>query len=355
MSRCLNPITIKNPAFYVSRADLERFGLPYEISPLGKTSATHETWSKAVAMKFPDGLPNEYYVPSSKSKYQNLFLSGRMEVPCGKCVNCQSNLRDEWSMRCQLELLTSAFGLFVTLTYDDDNVPDSVSKSEVQLYLMRLRKGNKNHAGLTFRYFLAGEYGDIFQRPHYHIIFFFDNIKDYDLRTFDYITNLWAKGNVQFGMATPASIHYTCKYIIKDASPEVPNVAPPFRLMSRMPGIGYYWLNYVGKPTCQSLIDNIVANRSAFINVNGYMRCLPRYLRNKLHMPFWNLIRSKEVTDQQTEMLRERECKAYHLFHDIYPTKSYDEFLSFYHDKSQFLTWTEDKFARKLRSKIVTI
>lgn len=355
MSRCLSPILIKNPAYYVSRADFDRFELPYEISPLGKVRASNETWRKALNIKFRDGLPSGYYIPKSDTGYQDYSLSGRMEVPCGKCVNCQANLRDMWSMRCQLELMTSAFGLFVTFTYDDDNLPDELDKEEIQKFLKRLRKGNKFHHGLEFRYFLAGEYGDIFQRPHYHMIMFFQTDEDYNLQTFDYITSLWAKGNVQFGMATPASIHYTCKYIIKDASPEVPNVAPPFRLMSRMPGIGYFWLQSLDKAKAQMLVDNIVANRSAFLAINGYMRCLPRYLKNKLFYPYWNLTRSTEVTQQQVTLLREREDKAYNIYKSCYPSHTREQFLSFYHDKSQFLTWTQDKFLRKLRSKIVTI
>lgn len=45
------------------------------------------------------------------------------QVPCGKCVACQNNKRSSLSLKLRLEEYTSAYCYFLTLTYDDDNLP----------------------------------------------------------------------------------------------------------------------------------------------------------------------------------------------------------------------------------------
>lgn len=191
-------------------------------------------------------------------------------VPCGKCYNCLANNRAQWTYRLNCENLASRFSLFVTLTYDNENLPfrsqyvnidtgeetiiidtysnhknykldllklvssvNSVSVRDVQLFLKRLRKelGNK-----TFRYFVTSEYGDKTQRPHYHVLFFFQ--KDFERKfLYDTIEKTWSLGNVNFGETETASIAYCTKYCLKD-SPTPFGACKTFRLMSRRPALG---------------------------------------------------------------------------------------------------------------------
>lgn len=44
-------------------------------------------------------------------------------VPCGKCVACQNNKRSSLSLKLRLEEYTSKYCYFLTLTYDDKNLP----------------------------------------------------------------------------------------------------------------------------------------------------------------------------------------------------------------------------------------
>ena len=44
-------------------------------------------------------------------------------VPCGKCVACQNNKRSSLSLKLRLEEHTSKYCYFLTLTYDDNNIP----------------------------------------------------------------------------------------------------------------------------------------------------------------------------------------------------------------------------------------
>lgn len=61
-------------------------------------------------------------------------------VPCGHCVACQNNKRSSLSLKLRLEEYTSKYCYFLTLTYDDDNLPlfsigsDSLSKDFIRLY-----------------------------------------------------------------------------------------------------------------------------------------------------------------------------------------------------------------------------
>lgn len=45
------------------------------------------------------------------------------QVPCGKCVACLNNKRSSLSLKLRLEEYTSKYCYFLTLTYDDDNLP----------------------------------------------------------------------------------------------------------------------------------------------------------------------------------------------------------------------------------------
>ena len=46
-----------------------------------------------------------------------------LEVPCGKCIGCRIAKRKEWSLRMLHELTYHPQSSFITLTYDDYNLP----------------------------------------------------------------------------------------------------------------------------------------------------------------------------------------------------------------------------------------
>lgn len=62
------------------------------------------------------------------------------QVSCGHCVACQNNKRSSLSLKLRLEEYTSKYCYFLTLTYDDDNLPlfslgsDSLSQDFIRLY-----------------------------------------------------------------------------------------------------------------------------------------------------------------------------------------------------------------------------
>ena len=82
-----------------------------------------------------------------------------MVVPCGKCMACRVKRTMEWSVRILDEASYYKTNTFLTLTYNDENLPKdgSLSKEEVQKYLKRLRE---RLDGREIKFYAAGEYGE---------------------------------------------------------------------------------------------------------------------------------------------------------------------------------------------------
>ena len=105
-------------------------------------------------------------------------------VPCGQCMHSRINKVQKWTCRNILEFMSHKSSCWVTLTYDEIHLPHSyldekdgvlyqgykkqgtLSPNQVRLFIMRLRK---KMGKIKIRYFLCGEYGDKFGRPHYHL------------------------------------------------------------------------------------------------------------------------------------------------------------------------------------------
>lgn len=166
-------------------------------------------------------------------------------LPCGKCLVCLQSKRNDWAFRLQEEHKVSKSAFFVTLTYDNKNLPDygSLNKRDLQLFMKRLRKKDEKQ---RIRYYGVGEYGTETKRPHYHVLVF--NSDESSIR------GSWTKGLVHIGNVTIASVAYCLKYLVQpdsvpskkiyDAESETWKEAyqKPFALMSRGYGIGAHYL-----------------------------------------------------------------------------------------------------------------
>lgn len=195
-----------------------------------------------------------------------LSVAGTLQlvtIPCGKCVDCRLAYARDWSLRCMHELQTSpAGGCFVTLTYDDARLPadHSLHYEDFQLFMHRVRNRYSD-----VRFFMCGEYGDDFGRPHYHAILFnlvFDDLvflrKEGKIELFksQELSELWGLGFVSVGAVTRHSASYVARYSLKKISGplagsayqwvdpysgEVYDRTPPFSKQSLKPGIGAFW------------------------------------------------------------------------------------------------------------------
>jgi len=169
---------------------------------------------------------------------QDVLDSAQLLLPCGSCVGCQISRAREWAIRCSLELQLHPVASFVTLTYSDRYVPPTLSKADLSKFFRSMRK----KVG-KFRFFACGEYGERFQRPHYHAILFGTADREAAQRS-------WAKGFVTLEPVTPARISYVAGYCAKKLgfhrpqgeevdfrTGEIYEHQPPFLQMSRRPGI----------------------------------------------------------------------------------------------------------------------
>lgn len=205
-------------------------------------------------------------------------------VPCGKCIPCLQTRRNDWSTRLQLELEDASDAHFLTLTYHDDYIPyteeglPSLDKEDIKLFFKRLRYKCKG-----FKYFLVGEYGGKYYRPHYHFIIFNTGLSQDDcLNT---ISQAWCLpysfqpiGMVHIGTATVASIHYTTKYMLDKAVTRYEdeyNVIPSFTMCSK--GIGK---SYIEKNWDFHKADY----KRQYIPMRGNIKArMPRYIKDKIY------------------------------------------------------------------------
>jgi hypothetical protein len=103
--------------------------------------------------------------------------SNKISIPCGQCIGCRLERSRQWAMRCMHEAQLHEENCFITLTYNDKHLPKdySLNHRHFQLFLKRLRK---NIAPKRIRFYMAGEYGSKFGRPHYHAAIFGWSPKD---------------------------------------------------------------------------------------------------------------------------------------------------------------------------------
>lgn len=176
----------------------------------------------------------------------------------------------EWGLRCLHEKKMHKRSCFVTLTYEDNYLPEgnTLMKRDLQLFFKRLRSHliRKRQQPGGFRYFGAGEYGEHGGRPHYHVLLF--GVDFPDMRPLGRskrgdvvyqsaeLRELWFQGFNTIGQITYESAVYTAKYALKKVNGKdadqhyemltadgvVYTREPEFALMSRRPGVGgpYY-------------------------------------------------------------------------------------------------------------------
>ncbi len=196
-----------------------------------------------------------------------------IQIKCGNCIGCRLDKTAEWAIRCVHEAQMHTHNCFITLTYNNNNIPrdGSLDKSHFQDFIKRLRKNNKH----KIRYYMCGEYGEKLTRPHYHAILFGHNFPDKlpyqtenqnQLYISQDLENTWQNGYCAIGEMTFESAAYCARYTIKKINGkkasnidpttglkhyenmhqdtgEITTILPEYTNMSLRPGIGNTWYN----------------------------------------------------------------------------------------------------------------
>lgn len=198
-------------------------------------------------------------------------------VPCGRCEACAEMRRLQWFVRLREEQKHCSSSYFITLTYSDCYLPVSdkydkcFDKRQVQLFLKRLR--SKLHPS-TFRYFLISEYGTNTHRPHYHLHYFGTYVDK--MLLYEAVSNAWPFGLIHIGECNDSSLNYVCGHV--QYSIAVPdNYEPPFTLMSRRPGLGFYSVPSLSLSSQESDILQLYSDGQ------GKRFSLPRYYRERIY------------------------------------------------------------------------
>lgn len=172
------------------------------------------------------------------------------QINCGECIGCRLDYSREWANRGYLESLQYKHNYFITLTYDEDHLPEAeevttssgLTFTELEEYewkgilvpkeftqfmknLRQIMKRDYNVDGV--RFMGCGEYGGEGARPHYHIILFNCPLPEetfYNPRISwgkdvyyqnTIIERAWTKGISNICEANWNNIAYTARYITK--------------------------------------------------------------------------------------------------------------------------------------------
>lgn len=181
---------------------------------------------------------------------------------------------------------------FLSLTYNDENIPDrgQLVYRDFQLFMKRLRR----HAKKRLSFYMCGEYAPENERPHFHAcIFGFDFpdrvpaqlLNDDPLYNSETLDRLWGLGFSTIGNLTFSSAAYVARYCLKKVtgfnakyhyarmdSRGPYSLTPEFSRCSLRPGIGARWLEKFNSDVYN--FDHVI--------VNGQETKPPRYYDKKL-------------------------------------------------------------------------
>lgn len=194
-------------------------------------------------------------------------------VRCGHCEACDNIKSFDYTTQCKLESQSHNYTLFVTLTYDNENLPlvsprcyngyvyynpvsprlhshfahvdrpffavssvdylslSSLSaynykfslpeylnglipvldKVDVQNFLKRLRYYLSKYTSEKIRYYAVGEYGPVHFRPHYHLLLWYDEAETACVMG-KVISKAWKFGRVDYQIAKGDVASYVAQY-----------------------------------------------------------------------------------------------------------------------------------------------
>lgn len=218
-----------------------------------------------------------------------------LQMPCNNCMGCRLERARQWAVRMRHESKLYDENCFITLTYNNENVPVdfSLKLHHWQLFMKRLRKSLPQR----IRFFACGEYGDENLRPHYHAIIFNHDFHDKKLYSYNKqnqpifisqnLLDIWQLGHVTTQDVTFKSCSYVARYVTKKQNGATApdhysrispvdgqryNVKPEFAVMSRRPGIGSRYVEQFKSDFYPS----------GYLVVDGRKQAPPTYYINRL-------------------------------------------------------------------------
>lgn len=175
---------------------------------------------------------------------------------CDSCLGCRIDSMLLWQSRCQSEYIKYR-SAFVTLTYDDNHlhyndnslVP-TLNRLEIHKYIDNIRHKVKKMKVLPkgcikdFSFFGCGEYGDSFQRPHAHFLFF--GLDFLDMKPL--FLSSWKNGSIKSLPILQGGIRYVVDYMTKNYTGDLAEIEydnygreRPFIMASKGLGFEFFY------------------------------------------------------------------------------------------------------------------
>lgn len=263
----------------------------------------------------------------------NPYTKERIAVPCGKCAACLESKSLRWVSRLEVERAACLSTFFITLTYDNEHLPIAdvatldlirpfdtrtwkdkdydyvsdmngnipcLSVEDAQKFLKRLRYyANRvlSKEEAQIRYYLIGEMGARFFRPHYHAILFVKSQRLSEILP-SLVCKAWKFGRVDTQFVKSSAAGYCAKYL--NLTSRLPAVyshpsLKPFSLKSIAPPIGS---SAVSPTEVSHIFHTSSPTMRIFEPKSDSLVDVPlwRYLQNRL---FPRLLLYAELTDCQ--------------------------------------------------------
>lgn len=272
-----------------------------------------------------------------KDKFSRFIEYDPIDICCGQCIGCMQKRAGAWAMRCMHESRMHDFNCFITLTYSDKFLPDfgSLNYPDFQDFMKRFRERVERDYGKQIRFYMCGEYGDRFGRPHYHAAIFGFDFPDryfwrkspsgFPLYRSPMLERLWydkrrkePMGNAEIGDLSYDVAAYIARYIFKkikgkDAEHHYSEIdyetgevlfyrEPEFTVMSRRPGIGQEWFNRFSSDVFPH--DYVIRDGSAL--------SVPRYYGDKFEVDTAEIcsLDGRHISSQMDRIKHERFVNA---------------------------------------------
>lgn len=170
---------------------------------------------------------------------------------------------------------------FITLTYDNANLPSDGNgvKQDLVDFIKRLR--DRLNYPEDLKYFATSEYGSENGRVHYHLILLNlpREVCDFSVPKIrqnfrDLVRKTWNRGRTESSRLHDRCIRYVVDYISKDDKliSEKFGHTKEFRVMSKF--IGFDWID--------NLDNQKFVQENNFVIINGYKYSVPGYYKRKL-------------------------------------------------------------------------
>lgn len=244
------------------------------------------------------------------------YHKGGKSVPCGYCPACKYNERVGWTFRISEEARHSKEAWFITVTYDQEKLPiidhstgelfrgtenlrserrETLLKRDIYKFIASLKKNqyrlwaeNKHLEKPKIKYYLVGEYGGKYGRPHYHLIIFnlWQNVA---IET--ELEKIWQKGRIETEPANPALIHYITGYLFEKSDYIKGEQERPFMSCS----------NGLGKQYIEKNKAYHKAGLIPYIHFNGHKIGMPKYYKDRIFNDEEKQIIQSKIAEYQLE------------------------------------------------------